>query len=95
MQYLMTISVVVWTLLAIVVIGLALYRKLVSRGELDVAHFRDSEATLIPHQEFLARRLDWIDHWGKLLTVATVAYGFLIAVVYLIRVWQDGNQIAG
>ena len=92
MQYAMTISVAVWTLLAAVVIGLALYRKLISRGELDVVHIRDSEAALIPGQELLARRLDWIDHWGKLMTVTTVVYGFLMAVVYLIRVWPD-NQI--
>ena len=93
MQYAMTISVVTWTLLAAIVIGLALYRKLVSRGELDVVHIRDAEAALIPGQELFARRLDWIDHWGKRITVATVAYGFLIAVVYLIRVWPDNNQI--
>ena len=95
MQYAMTISVVVWTVLAAVVMGLAIYRKVVSRGELDVVHIRDSEAALIPQQELLTRRLDSIDHWGKLLTVATVAYGFLIGVVYLIRLWQDGNQIGG
>ena len=62
---------------------------------MDVVHVRDSEAALIPQQELLTRRLDWIDHWGKLLTVTTVAYGFLIAVVYLVRIWQDGNQMAG
>jgi hypothetical protein len=95
MQYAMTISVTVWILLAAVVIGLALYRKLVSRGEFDVLHVRDSEAELIPHQQFVARRLDWIDHWGKLLTVATVVYGFLIAVVYLVVVWQDVDRMAG
>jgi hypothetical protein len=95
MQYLVTISVAVWTLLAAMVIGLALYRKLVSRGELDVVHFRDAEAALIPQQESLARRLDWIDHWGKLLTVVTVAYGLLIAVVYLVRFWQASSQIVG
>ena len=95
MQHAMTISVAVWTLLAAVVIGLAIYRKLVTRGELDVVHIRDSEAALIPQQELLTRRVSWIDHWGKLLTVATVAYGFLIAVVYLVRLWQDSNQIAG
>ena len=95
MQYAMTISVAVWILLAAVVIGLALYRKLVSGGEFDVLHVRDSEAALIPQQQFVARRLDWIDHWGKLLTVATVAYGFLIAMVYLVVVWQDANRMAG
>lgn len=95
MQYAMTISVVVWMLLAAVVIGLALYRRLVSHGELDIIHVRDSEAELIPRQELAARRLDWIDHWGKLLTVTAVAYGFLITVVYLVRVWQDSSRMAG
>ena len=76
MQYAMTISVAVWTLLAAVVIGLALYRKLVSGGELDLLHVREAEAALIPRQEFRARRLDWIDHWGKLLTVTTSGVRF-------------------
>jgi len=93
MQYAMTISVVIWILFAAVVIGLALYRKLVSRGELDVVHIRDAEAALIPGQELLARRLDWIDHWGKRMTVTTVVFGFLIAVVFLIRLWQASNQM--
>jgi hypothetical protein len=57
--------------------------------------FRDAEAELIPQQELAARRLDWIDHWGKLLTVATVVYGFRIAVVYPVGVWQDTNRMAG
>ena len=95
MQYALTISVGVWTVLAAVVIGLAIYRKLVSRRELDVIHIRDSEAALIPQQELLVHRLGWIDHWGKLLTVATMAYGFLIAMVYLVRLWQEGNQTVG
>lgn len=95
MQYAMTVSVVVWMLLAAMVIGLALYRKLVSGEELDIIHVRDAEANLIPQQKFVARRLDWIDHWGKLLTVTTVAFGFFIAVVYLLQVWQDSYHIKG
>jgi hypothetical protein len=94
MQYAMTISLGVWTLLAAVVIGLAFYRKLVSGGEFDVIHVREAEAALIPRQQFRARRLDWIDHWGKLTTVTTVAFGFLIAVVYLIQLWQANNQLS-
>ena len=93
MQYAMTISVAVWSLLAAIVICLALYRKLVSGADLDVLHVREAEAALIPRQEFRARRLDWIDHWGKLITITTVAFGFLIAVVYLIRLWQATSQL--
>ena len=95
MQNAMTILVAAWTLLAAVVIGLAIYRKLLIRGELDLVHIRDSEAALIPQQELLTRRLNWIDHRGKLLTVVTVAYGLLIAASYLIRLWQEGNQMGG
>lgn len=58
MQYAMTISVVLWMLLAVVVIGLALYRNLISRGELDIIHVRDAEAELITQQESIAHRLD-------------------------------------
>lgn len=93
MQYAMTISVAVWAVLAAVVIGLALYRKLVSGAEMDVLHVREAEAAQISHQEFRARRLDWIDQWGKLMTIMTVVLGFLIGVVYLIRLWQAGNQL--
>jgi hypothetical protein len=91
MQYAMTISIAAWTLLAAVVIGLAIYRKLVTRGELDLVHIRDSEVALIPQQELLTRRLNWIDQRGKLLTVVMVVYGFLIALVYLVRLWQESN----
>ena len=93
MQYAMTISLAVWTVLAAVVIGLALYRKLFSGAELDVLHVREAEAAQIPRQAFRARRLDWIDQWGKLMTIMTVALGFLIGLVYLIRLWQAGNQL--
>ena len=95
MQYALTISVGLWAVLAAVVIGLAIYRKLLSRGELDIVHIRDSEAALIPQQEFLVHRLGWIDHWGKLLTVATMVYGFVIALVVLVRLWQESNQTIG
>jgi hypothetical protein len=93
MQYAMTISVAVWTLLAAVVMGLALYRKLFSGGELDLIHVGDAQAAQISRQEFRSRRLDSIDHWGKLMTVATVAYGLVIAAIYLIRLWQASNQM--
>ena len=52
MQYAMTISVGVWTLLAAVVIGLALYRKLVSGGEFDVIHVREAEVALTRGRSF-------------------------------------------
>jgi hypothetical protein len=76
---------VLWTLLAVVVLALIAYRKLVSLQEEETLHLAD--AAEASHQAAIARKLDWIDKWGKLLTVAAVVYGMLLAAAYTYRVW--------
>jgi hypothetical protein len=76
---------VLWVLVAIVVLGLVAYRKLVSLQEEETLHLANaSEAN---HQAVIARKLDWIDKWGKLLTVIAVVYGVLLAAAYTFHVW--------
>jgi hypothetical protein len=76
---------VVWALLAIVVLGLIVYRKLVSLKEEETLHLAD--ATEANHQAVIAHKLDWIDKWGKLLTVVALVYGLLLAAAYTYHVW--------
>ena len=76
---------VVWALLAIVVLGLIVYRKLVSSKEEETLHLGD--AAEASHQAVIARKLDWIDKWGKLLTVVALVYGLLLASAYTYHVW--------
>ena len=77
---------VLWALLAIAVLALIAYRKMVSSKEEETLHLADrAEAN---HQAAIAHTLEWIDKWGKLLTVVAVVYGLLLAAAYTFHVWQ-------
>ena len=82
--------VAVWSVLAVVVIGLAIYRKMISASEDDSIHVSEGGARVISEQAALSHRLDVIDKWGKLLTVIVVAIGLLLAGIYFYGVWQSG-----
>ena len=82
---------VLWVLIAIVVLTLIAYRKVVSLQEEETLHLGNpAEAN---HQAVIARKLDWIDKWGKLLTVVAVVYGVLLAAAYTYRVWLTMRAI--
>ena len=83
----MTTMAVIWLAMASAVLGLALYRKLVSRDEADILHVRDAEAGMIKEQSALAIRLDQVDKWGKSLTVVAIVFGMALAVAFLYQQW--------
>ena len=85
----LTPYVVTWLFLALVVLGLALYRKLISMGEDNFLHISEFGAKMIPHQVALAHKLDVVERWGKSLTVVTLAAGLLLASIYLSQLWQE------
>ena len=76
---------VLWALLAVVVLALIAYRKVVSLQEEETLHLGDPAGA--NHQAVIARKLDWIDKWGKLLTVVAVVYGVLLSATYTYHVW--------
>lgn len=83
-----------WAVIAIVVLGLALYRKILTfHGDDEFVHLTEGEQRLIPQQVALGHKLELIDRWGKGLTVFTVAFGVLIAAVVLYQAWQASLQI--
>jgi hypothetical protein len=79
----LTPAVVIWVILAVVTLGLALYRKLISASEEDLIHLGPGEERHIPEQIALEGRLKAIDRWGKILTVITVVVGLVMAAIYL------------
>jgi hypothetical protein len=79
----MTPVVGFWFVLGIVTVGLALYRKLVSRHEDTCIHFSPRGEPLVANQVATARKLNLIDKCGETLTVITVVLGLLLAAVYL------------
>jgi hypothetical protein len=85
---------VLWSVLAVAVLALALYRKLITfHGDDEFIHLAAGEERMIPHQVALGHRLELIDRWGKLLTVCTAAFGLLIVAVFLFQAWQASLQI--
>jgi hypothetical protein len=89
MQSTLTVQALVWVVMAVVVGSLAVYRKYVSRAEVDVLHLGETESLEIPRQEAMAHRLESIDRWGKILTVALIVYGVAIACGFGYFAWQS------
>ena len=81
--------IAVWGVLAIAVLVLIVWRKTVGREEDDQLHVLHAEA--VPHQAAVAQKLEHIDKWGKIVTAVTVAYGLLIAGLYLYQTWVQGS----
>jgi hypothetical protein len=85
----------IWAVLAFVVLALAGYRQLVAHHEDDTVHLRDTEASMIQQQTSLARRLEWIDRWGKVLTAFTLAMGLVLVGIYLYHGWVESSKLPG
>ena len=76
-----------WSLLAVSVLGLALYRKFVANHEEDYIHLGAGEEKFIPQQRQIAAKLQVLDRWGIVLTVVTTVFGLFIAGIYLWKAW--------
>jgi len=85
---------VLWSLLALGVIGLALYRKMVAIREDDLIHVSPGGEKLIPQQFEMAKKLEAIDRWGKILTLAALIFGLAIAAVFLYQGWIQTETLA-
>ena len=79
----LTPLVIAWACLALVVIGLAIFRSIVGLHEDDNVHIALSEQGMIPKQIAFFHQMEKIDRWGKSLTVVTVAYGLVLASIYI------------
>ena len=86
--------VVMWSLLAMCVLGLAIYRKMVARSEDDFIHVRDVDTALIAKQQAVATRLNLVDHWGKTLTIVVFALGLILATIYVWQTWVESTKAA-
>ncbi len=77
--------VVIWAILATAVLVLAFYRRMVANKEDDYVHV---EHDVSAQQMSVAKKLEVIDKWGKILTVITAAFGLIIIAVFLYNGWM-------
>ena len=76
--------IVSWAVLATIVLALAIYRYFVARNEDDVIHVGVPSAS---NQEAVAKKLDGIDKWGKLLTIVVAVYALVIGGLFMYSEW--------
>ena len=84
------IYVSAWAALVAVIVTLAAYRWIKTKGEDRILHVRQSEFSMNAKQQANAQILDRIDRWGKVLTVGAVVYGCAILAAYL---WTAINNV--
>lgn len=81
--------VAIWGVCGVAVLGLALYRKILTiHGDDEFVHLAEGEERLIPQQVALGSKLEVIDRWGKGLTIFTGALGVAIIGVVLFQAWR-------
>lgn len=83
--------VAVWTLLAVIVLVLAAYRKILSNHEDDSIHVSEGSKALISEQVVNSQKIEVIEKWGKLLTLVAVVTGLMMGAVYIYNIFQAGT----
>jgi hypothetical protein len=86
----MKISLAIWSVFALIVLGLAAYRKMLGNHEDDSLHVAEGTSGLIAQQVANAQKIEVVEKWGKILTAVVVAAGLVMAAVYFYGVWTTG-----
>jgi hypothetical protein len=82
--------IVLWGLLAISVIVMVVWRKMVASGEDDSLHVLQGS---VAQQVTVANKLEMIDKWGKLLTIVTVLSGVIIGALWVYQSYVNASNI--
>lgn len=82
---------ILWAALALAVLGMAGYPKIVSVREDETPHLGNPSESA--HQVVISRKLEHIDKWGKLLTVVAAIYGLLLAIAYTYQAWVQASNL--
>lgn len=81
-----------WGVLAVVVVVLAVMRKSVASHEDDTIHLSADAASVMTEQTAVAKKLEAIDKWGKLLTVVLAVSGVALGGYYAYSVFVEASS---
>ncbi len=88
----MTIYIVLWSALALVVLGLAIYRNLLGIHE-GALHISGGAASLGEDQLKQIKKEESTERWGEWLTVVVAVYGLVLAAIYIYQVTERGSHM--
>jgi hypothetical protein len=77
--------VIAWGVLALVTAMLIVWRTAVGFNEDDSLHLSAGTVKMESQQVTKAHRIESIEHWGKILTAVTVAYGVVLLGLFMYR----------
>ena len=80
---------ILWAALALAVLAMAGYRKIVSVGEDETLHLVNPSESA--RQLAIFHKLERIDKWGRLLTVVAAIYGLLLVLGYTYQTWVQAT----
>jgi hypothetical protein len=86
----MSIPLMGLILLVLASLGLAGYRKFVTREEDDLVHLGEGAVQHAAKQEALARSINQLDKVGKILITVTVLYGLALGGTMIYQALQNG-----
>lgn len=84
---------IAWAVLAVIVAALAIARKMVSSHEDDSVHLGGDSSVAMTEQMTVAKKLEAIDRWGKILTVVLAVTGVVLAVLYGLQMWEATSKV--
>ncbi len=82
---------IAWAVLAVIVVALALMRKQIASHEDDSLHLSGGTAA-VNEQVTVAKKLEAIDKWGKILTIILVLTGLALGVLYGMSLWEETSK---
>lgn len=82
----------IWAVLAAVIVILWIYRSRLARQEDETLHVLNSDASKISQQMIVARKLETVERWGKLLTVLAILYGLVLLGLFLWDAWERSSR---
>lgn len=85
---------IVWAVLALAVLVLFVWRKSVARNEDDSLHVLDAASgQQTASQAAVAQKLEFIDKWGKVVTVITIIVGVVVGGLFIYQSWVQNSKI--
>ncbi len=91
----MTPFLILWACVACGAIGIALYRKLLTRNEDDYIHVGEGAEKIVQQQTALAQRLEAVERWEKILIIVAAVGAVLLAAAYIYQYWRDSQLPVG
>ena len=80
---------ILWAALALAVLVMAGYRKIVSVREDETLRLVNPSESV--RQVAISHKLERIDKWGRLLTVVAAIYGLLLVLGYTYQTWVQAT----